>query len=241
MRVLAVSALAATSDFGESASQDRLVLAGEPVRTDEVPPRDLLPLAHASLVRAGEERHQPGDEEDGLHRLDHLHPQDLLKQDSLKTSDGEGSGRMREGAEQGSVGAAICSVEPRVGEVGVDQVVLDPVGVSGERSSGHRVRDVVVEPGEEPEAMLPGQISTADSGCSAHRDAARFAAEFLAFVDGHVEASLGQLVCRSESGHASAEDGDRLLGSRSECRAASTERQPRHNGCGACGAEHRAS
>ena len=94
----------------------------------------------------------------------------------------------------------------------VDEVVPDAVGVAGERDAPHRVRDVVVEAGEEAEAVLAGQVATAAGGGAGHRDAARLAAERVALVDGDVEAALDELVGGGEAGHAAAEDGDRLAG-----------------------------
>ena len=69
---------------------------------------------------------------------------------------------------------------------------------------------MVVEAGEEAEAVLAGQVAAAARRGAGDRDAARLAAERVALVDGDLEAALGELVRRGEAGHAAAEDGDRL-------------------------------
>ena len=63
--------------------------------------------------------------------------------------------RVRGDAEDGAVGAPLRARRLRL--VGLDEVVPDAVRVAGERDPPHRVRHVVVEAGEEAEAVLAGE------------------------------------------------------------------------------------
>jgi hypothetical protein len=97
----------------------------------------------------------------------------------------------------------------RVGEV-VDHMAIP------ERDATHGVGDVLVEPGEESEAVLAGQVAVRplDIGArrsrSTHRD--RDAASFspaqlrLSLEDSHAEPPLDQLVCGAHPGHTATQD-----------------------------------
>ena len=116
--------------------------------------------------------------------------------------------RVGRDAEDRAVGAALRARRLRL--VRLDEVVPDAVRVAGERDPAHRVRHVVVEAGEEAEAVLARQRLAPARGGAGHRDAARLAAERLALVDVHAEAALDELVRGREARHAAAEDGHPL-------------------------------
>ena len=112
--------------------------------------------------------------------------------------------RVGDDAEELRVGAAVRARRART--VGVDEVVVDAVLVCLVRRSPHRVRDVVVEAGEEAEAVLAGERPAPAGRGAGDRDAARLAAERLALVDRDLEAALGELVRGCQPGHPPAED-----------------------------------
>src|SRR5919197_1386342 len=70
VRVLALRSFAATTVRVSPPGQDLPVLLRLPLRLDEVPPADVLPLAVAALVGAREEDHHALDEERELVRRD---------------------------------------------------------------------------------------------------------------------------------------------------------------------------
>ena len=79
---------------------------------------------------------------------------------------------------------------------------------SGERDASHRVGDVVVEAGEEPEPVLTGQVRPPSDAGAGNGDAAGLAAERLAFDDRDLEPALDQLVGRRQPSHPATEDDD---------------------------------
>ena len=66
--------------------------------------------------------------------------------------------RLRVRADAEDEGVGVVTVADELPLRGSDEVVPDAVGVAGERRTPHRVRDVVVEAREEPEAVLARQV-----------------------------------------------------------------------------------
>ena len=156
---------------GQPGGEHPLVLPRPRAGAHEVPPADLLPLAEPALVAAGEEDQQPLDEVGELVRRDGAAGQ-VVEQVAAQAVDGEQLDRVRADPEDEPVGALAGAQELAVRRVG--QVVAH--GAAAERDPPHRVRHVVVEAREEPEAVLAGQVPAAATAGAGHRDAAGLAA-----------------------------------------------------------------
>ena len=142
---------------GETAGGDRLVLHVALLGPHEVPPRRLLPLPEAALVAAAEEDDEPGREVGRVRRRDHRAAEQLVDDEA---PEGVGSGQVARIGDQAEEVLVVATARPREQrDPGTDQVVEDAVLVGAERDPRHRVGDVVVEAGEEPEAVLAGQRS----------------------------------------------------------------------------------
>src|SRR5436305_13333347 len=90
---------------------------------------------------------------------------------------------------------------------GRHQVAERPFGAAGERYPAHRVRQVLVQPGDEARAVLAGQRPAASAGRARHTEAACLSAEGPTLVDGDVEAPLRELVRHGEPRDSAAEHG----------------------------------
>ncbi len=200
---------------GQPGGEDLLVLLGAGLRTDEVPPAAVLPLPEPALVAAGEEDQQPLHEVGQLLRR-HVPAGQLLGQVPTHPLDAQQRLRVRADAEDEGVG--VVTVADELPLRGVDEVVPDAVGVAGERRTTHRVRHVVVEAREEPEAVLPRQLPSSAGRGAADRDAPGLAAPGGRLEDGHLVAALDQLVRGRQAGHAAAEDGHAPTGRAGERR-----------------------
>ena len=194
---------------GQPGGEHLLVLLRPARRPDEVPPARVLPLAEPALVAAGEEHEQPLHEVGELLRRD-VATRQLLGQVATHAVDREQRLRVGPDAEHERVG--MVAVADELPLRGVDEVVPHPVGVARERRTPHRVRDVVVEAREEPEAVLAGQVPATARRGAGDRDAPGLAAEGSRLEDRHVVPALDQLVGGRQAGHAAAEDGDAAAG-----------------------------
>ena len=172
--------------LGEPGAEHTLVLGREPLGVDVVPPRDLLPFAHAPRVAAGlKDLHLPNE------------VLDLVRRDLRGQPDGSderphalGEPRLVEAREE----PHLAGVEHEELLLGVDEVVEHAIGVAGDRDAPHRVGHVLVEAGKEAKAVLAGQVGAAPCAGAGDGDAAGLAAQCLGLEDGDLEASLGQLV-----------------------------------------------
>ena len=100
--------------------------------------------------------------------------------------------------------APIRAISARVED---DEMVEDAVGTGARRDAAHGVRQVLVEPWEEAEAVLGRQIGPAVSARFGRRHAAGLAAGDAAVLeDGDVETPLGELVGGGHPRHAATED-----------------------------------
>lgn len=185
---------------GQADAEQPLVVLGHLGGPDEVPPGHLLPLILPAPVAAGEVDQDPAGE---VGDLVGGQVQDGVEQ----TGDGPQQGlrgefaRVRwcgEGAQgQPKAGAAGVAGEQRLGAVA--QVAVDPVGVAAERDPAHRVGQVAVEAGEEPEAVLARQRPAAALAGARHVHAAGLATEHrVVLVDRHRVAAQGEFMGRAQ-------------------------------------------
>ena len=84
---------------------------------------------------------------------------------------------------------------------------MDAVGVAGEGDAPHGVGQVVVEAGDEAEAVLPGQGLAAARAAVGHVHAAGLAAQGVVFVDRDPEAAFGEFVRGGQPGDTPAQYG----------------------------------
>jgi hypothetical protein len=188
---------------GEALAQELLVAGGTAVRLRELPPRDVLVLVEPPLVAARQPDEQPADV------MQHV-PQRNEASEIERAADG-GLPIVpiaREPRADQHVGRARpCERRPR----GRDEVVQDAARIVAKRDARHRVVDVTVEPGEEPESVLAGEQLPAIDGAVRDRDAAGLPAENrLALEDANLEAPFRKFVRSAQPADASAQNGHRL-------------------------------
>ncbi len=187
---------------GEALREHLLVLSRLALCPHEVPPRHVLPLPEPPRGAAGEENPEPLDELPELGGRDagaEIQCGDQRLTQRLRVEhdriDPAGHRRIRTASAR----------KPRLR--GAHEVVPHTVGIAREGDAAHRVRHVVIEAGEEPEAVLARQRPPAALPGPGHRDAPALTAERFALVDGDLEAALRQFVRGSEPGHPTPEHG----------------------------------
>ena len=187
----------------EALAQELLVAGGTRLRLRELPPRDVLVLVEPPLVAARQPDEQPPE-------VVHHVPQRDEAGEIECTADG-GLPIVpiaREPRAHQHVWRA-CPRERRPG--GRDEVVQDAARVVAKRDARHRVVDVPVEPGEEPESVLAGEQLAAIDRAVRDRDAAGLAAENrLALEDANLEAPFSKLVRSAQAADTTAQNGHRL-------------------------------
>ena len=187
-----------------------------PLGADEVPPADLLPLLVAALVTAREQGHHPLDQHGVLLRRD-PEPGHELEQEAAHER--EVLERLRQVRRGHQLVLPARLREQDAGGVG-EVVEHGPAAV---RYPPHRVRHVLIEAGEEAEAVLGRQVLAVAGAGVRDRQAARLAAGDVARLEhDDLEAALGQLVRGGEAGDAASEDrhpahGDDSLTTRPIC------------------------
>ena len=159
-----------------------------------VPVGHVLALGETTLGAAGHEQHRPAQELAGVGVRDshpgvpagRLEPPEVL----------ERAREVGDEVEPGAVGLE----HPR--PIGGHQVVEDSLGVGPERDALHRVRQVLVERGEEAKPMFARQAPPTPRLRARHEDAAGLAPlDGFRLVDRHPEAALDQLVGRAHAAH----------------------------------------
>ena len=190
---------------GEGATIIDLVGSAAPIRLDELPPRDILELADATLVRAGEI------DQEALQKEQRLRPgnAELAKVEERLQRSEEASRMSREARREDH------RAPPRHGDLDLgrgDEVAEHAALLPAKGDARHRVREVPVEAGEEAKPVLPGQLAPATRARSRDTDAPRLAAGVGARLD-HLdsEAALGELLRSAEAGDAAAEHEDTTL------------------------------
>ena len=173
------------------------------LRADEVPPPDLLVLFVAPFPARRDDLPDFGAEESqvivGQIEIAVEKAADVVQCDAYVAHRAGGAGNHIDRKP---------SVPVQSASRRVDKVVGDGSGWPV-RDSGHRVGDVTVEAGEEPEPVFAGQILAAVLARARQGKAAGLAArDGKQFVDFDVEVALYEFMGGAEAGDASAEDDD---------------------------------
>jgi hypothetical protein len=206
---------------GETLGEELAERLRAPLGADVVPPGLELPLLVAALVAAREQRQQALHQHGVLVRRD-AEPGHDVEQEARE--DGEVLERLGEvrAGDQLVAPAGLGQEDPRRAREPLEDAV------AAERDPLHRVRQVAVEAGEEPEAVLGRQVAPATGPGSGHGQAAGLAAgDRPRLQDRDREAALGELVRGAQPGDAAAEDDDVL-----RARAARTSRRRRAHRAG---------
>jgi hypothetical protein len=198
-----VPGLAGDAGAGQPVGAVFLERVGAPLvaGADEVPPGDVLVLLEPALLAAGQQHEQAPDV-----------VAQVLGGEAEVFGEEEPESLEQVPGGGGEVGGDEQLALPLPGDLrlrGVNQVVKDRRPVVGDAS--HRVRDVAVEPREEAEAVLAGEVRAPVRAGVGHPQAAGLPARLgVHFVNDDLEPALGELVGGGHAGDAAAQDGDLL-------------------------------
>jgi hypothetical protein len=167
---------------GEPDGEDALVVVAHLLRPDELPPGCGLPGPVAALVAAGEEDEHAVHEVRGLVEGDAEGRVQHRGQGAADVVEGEAGRPVAGPGERDAQVLAAGAAERHLGRR--DQVVPDAARLPREGDAAHGVGQVVIDPGDEAEAVLGGQGSAAAPGAVRHVHAAGLAAQRPALVDG---------------------------------------------------------